>query len=412
MRIAYLASHYPAVSHTFVMREVLALRRLGVQVETFSIHRTPESQLLAEADREADRTTTAILPIRPGTLLATHARACACSPARYLSTLALALRLAPPGVRGHLWQLFYFAEAIVLWERANALGVRHFHAQFADVATDVALLVVHYGGAGWSWSLAVHGPVEFYNVKLYRLAEKVRRAMLVIAISHFGRSQLMTLTDPEGWDRIHTVRCGIEPARFQPREVTTDESSGHVLCVGRLVELKGQALLIDAVAELVRSGLDVRLTLVGDGPMRERLENRARERGIESRVSLLGAVGQDRIADVYATADVFCLPSMAEGVPVSLMEAMAMELPVVTTRIMGIPELVDDGKAGMLIAPGRQGELVDALRGLLTDSELRARLGRAGRVKVLAEFDAGRSAEHLRNIFASALEEPATSGTG
>jgi colanic acid/amylovoran biosynthesis glycosyltransferase len=400
MRIGYLASHYPAVSHAFVLREVEALRRLGVDIETFSIHRTPAGQLLSEADRRAAATTYAVLPARPFELIDAHRRALATHPLRYLTTLALALRLGAPGLRGRLWALFYFAEAMPMWSACARRGVRHLHAQFADVATDVALLVAHFGGPEWSWSMAVHGPVEFYDVRLNRLAEKVRRARFVVAISDFARSQLMTVAPEASWPAIHVVRCGVEPSAFAPAEPRPAGEPAQLVCVGRLVHLKGQSLLVEAVAELGRRGVDARLTLVGDGPKRAELERLARRLAVTQRVRFAGAVGQDAIADCYRSADVFCLPSMAEGVPVVLMEAMAMARPVVSTRIMGIPELVEDGRTGLLVTPGRLDELVDALQRLIADPGLRAQLGRAGREKVLREYDVDRSAARLRELFA------------
>jgi glycosyltransferase involved in cell wall biosynthesis len=405
MRIGYLASHYPAVSHTFLLREVEALRRLGVEVETFSIHRAAASELLSAADRQAASTTFAVLPPRVADLVGAHVAAFARAPARYLRTLVGALRHASPGVRGRLWGLFYFTEAMPVWREAERRQVRHLHAQFADVATDVALLVAAFGGDGWSWSMAVHGPVEFYDVHGSRLPDKLRRSSFAIAISHFGRSQLMTVADEEGWERIHVVRCGVDHAVFSPNGARKAGGRPHLLCVGRLVHLKGQSLLIEAIAELARRGVDARLTLVGDGPKRPELEQLARRRGLEKQVHFAGAVGQDALRDVYRSADIFCLPSMAEGIPVVLMEAMAVEVPVVSTRIMGIPELVEDGRTGLLVTPGRLDELTDALERLIADPDLGARLGRAGREKVLEEFDVDRSAAQLREIFAGAVSE-------
>jgi colanic acid/amylovoran biosynthesis glycosyltransferase len=404
MRIGYLATHYPAVSHTFVLREVEALRRLGVEVETFSIHRTPDSELLSEADRHAAATTFAVIGPRPSIFVA-HLAAFAARPARYLQSLALALRLASPGLRGRLWGLFYFAEAIAVWRKAQRMGVHHLHAQFADGATDVALLVSHFGGVGWSWSMAIHGPVEFYDVRLNRLPEKVRRARFMLAISHFGRSQLMTIADEADWGRIHVVHCGVDLSVFAPDGGRRADGVPHLLCVGRLVHLKGHSLLIEALGELSRRGTRAVLTFVGDGPKRIELEELALDLGVADRVRFVGAVGQDAIRDIYGSADVFCLPSLAEGLPVVLMEAMAFEVPVVSTRIMGIPELVDDGRSGLLVTPSRLDELTDALERLITDPALRARLGRAGREKVQAEFDIDRSARRLRDIFAAALSE-------
>jgi colanic acid/amylovoran biosynthesis glycosyltransferase len=402
MRIGYLASHFPAVSHTFVLREVDALRRQGVEVETFSIHRTAPADLLSDTDREAAATTYAVLPVRIADFVGAHVVALARRPAAYLRTLAVALRRASPGVRGRTWGLFHFAEAMPIWRAARRRRLRHLHAQFADAATDVAVLVTEYGGPGWTWSMAVHGPVEFYDVGLNRLADKVRHARFTVAISDFGRSQLMTISDEARWDGIHVVHCGIDPAAFAPDGHAANRVP-HVVCVGRLVHLKGQALLIEALAELARRGVESRLTLVGDGPKRAELEALARRRGVSERVRFAGAVGQDAIRDHYRAADICCLPSLAEGLPVVLMEAMALEVPVISTRIMGIPELVEHDANGLLVTPGRLDELTEALERLIADPSLRRRLGRAGREKVVAEFDVDDSARQLRDVFERAL---------
>lgn len=405
--VGYIASHYPAVSHSFVLREVGALRRLGVDIATMSIWRTDAAELLTSAEREAARTTFAVLPRSVARIAGAHLRSFLRGPTRYLATLVRAIRLSPPGIRGHLWQLFYFAEAMVVYEHCRERGVRHLHAQFADSATDVAMLVAARGGAGWSWSLAVHGPVEFYNVDRTRLAAKLADAAFVQAISHFGRSQLLTLMDEAEWDKVAIVHCGVDPSFYSPGDAAaadagTDEGELRVLCVGRLVHLKGQSMLIRAAAELRDRGIDVRVVLIGDGPKRGDLERLARRLGVGDRVELLGSVGQSEIRAYYEACDIFCLPSFAEGLPVVLMEAMALERPVVTTRIMGIPELVEDGVAGLLVAPGDLVSLTEAIAELAGDPERRAAMGRAGRAKVLAEFDVGQSAELLRPMFESA----------
>ena len=405
-RIAYLTGRYPKISHTFVMREVEALRSEGVDIETLSIHRTPGHELYSEADRRASETTTAVLP-HWNRLVEAQLWGALRHPRRYLAVLALALRLRPAGARGALAQLAYFAIAVALWRHCKDRGVRHVHAQFADNASDVALLLAALGGSGWSWSIAVHGPVEFRDLSRNRLAEKVRRARFVICISDFGRSQVMSLVEETHWHKIHVVHCGIRPADFRP--VASDQgASGHllrVINVGRLVPLKGQAVLINAVAELVASGLAVELEIIGDGPDRERLEQIARARELNGAVRFAGPVGQDEIRDRYAWADVLCVSSFAEGLPVVLMEAMAMEKPVVATQIMGIPELVENGTNGLLVPPGRVDALAAALGHLAeaTSPEQRLAMGRAGRAKVAAEFDVARSARQLREIFARSL---------
>jgi glycosyltransferase involved in cell wall biosynthesis len=405
-RLAYLTGRYPKISHTFVMREVDALRSEGVDVETLSIHRTPEHELYSEADRRASETTTAVLP-HWNRLVKAQLWGALRHPRRYLAVLALAMRLRPAGARGATRQLAYFAIAVALWRHCKDRGVRHVHAQFADNASDVALLLAALGGSGWSWSIAVHGPVEFRDLSRNRLAEKVRRARFVICISDFGRSQVMSLVEETHWDKVHVVHCGVRPDDFRPA-ASDQGASAHplrVINVGRLVPLKGQAVLIDAVAELVARGLAVELEIIGDGPDRERLEQIAQAHGLNGAVRFIGPIGQDEIRDRYAWADVLCVPSFAEGLPVVLMEAMAMEKPVVATQIMGIPELVENGTNGLLVPPGRVDALAAALGQLAegTSSEQRLAMGRAGRAKVTAEFDVARSARQLREIFARSL---------
>ncbi len=413
VKIAYLCSEYPAISHTFILREVDALRRLGAAITTFSIRRTHPDHLLAQADRIAFQSTFAILPPRWSRLLGAHLKLAIGKPLVYLSTLALALRLAPTGLRGRLWQFFYFVESVMLWRECRRRGIRHIHVHFANVAADVALLASHIGSAvepkqPWSWSFTMHGPTEFFDVHHFRLAEKLRYARFVVCISDFARSQLMALSDPETWRKLRVIHVGIPIEQFTPVD-DRGFSRGNrtILCVGRLVTEKGQAVLLEAVALLAKRGHAVSVTLAGDSPQRPVLERLAERLGVVSRVSFLGAVGQEELRALYESASIFCLPSFAEGIPVVLMEAMAMKLPVVSTRITGIPELIEDGHAGLLVAPGRPDELADALERVLMDDSLRRKLGLRGREKVLGEFNAERSAGQLYALFAEQLASAA-----
>jgi colanic acid/amylovoran biosynthesis glycosyltransferase len=401
--IAYLCSEYPAVSHTFVLREVEALRARGATIETFSVRRTPSEQLLSERDKAAAETTFAILPPRWHHLATSHLRLFLRGPGAYASTLAAAVRAAPAGLRGHLWQLFYFAEAAVLWQECERREIRHIHAHLANVASDVAMLTAALGTAiepdrPWSWSFTMHGPTEFLDQRHYRLSEKLEDAAFVVCISEFARSQLMALCNPSLWPRLHVIHMGIPVAEFT-RNGKDAADQQEILYIGRLVPEKGQAVLLGALALLGERGLRPRLLLAGEGALRRDLERFVEELGIHGQVDFLGAVGQDQLRDLYERATAFCLPSFGEGVPVVLMEAMAMEVPVVTTRIAGIPELVEDGRSGFVVAPGHLDDLADRLQQVLENPELRRELGAAGRAKVMAEFDAERSAEQLFALF-------------
>jgi colanic acid/amylovoran biosynthesis glycosyltransferase len=405
VKVAYLCSEYPAISHTFILREVDALRRRGAEITTFSIRRTSPANLLSRADRLAFESTFAILPPSWPRLIGAHLRLALSRPSAYLSVLIGALRLAPAGPRGLLWQLFYFVEAVVLWNECRRRGIRHVHVHFANVSADVALLASRIGSAvepqrPWSWSFTMHGPTEFFDVRHFRLAEKLRHARFVVCISDFARSQLMALSDPGTWPRLPVIHVGIPIEQFTPVNGGPPEARREILCIGRLVPEKGQAVLIEAVALLAERGQPASVVFAGEGEEREALERLARRLGVEQSVSFRGAVGQEEIRSLYEEASAFCLPSFSEGVPVVLMEAMAMKLPAISTTITGIPELIEDGRSGMLVPPGRPDLLADALERVLGDDSLRSALGSGGREKVLGEFNAETSAAELHALFA------------
>jgi glycosyltransferase involved in cell wall biosynthesis len=409
MRIAYLTTRYPSVSHTFILREVEALRSLGFEVETFSVWRTAKADLLSAADRNAFDSTYALLPPRLRDYLRAHREALSASPWHYIRNLLASSKFAEPGLRGRVLPLLWAMQAIVLWQRCRDAGVEHIHVHFAGAPPAVAGLATRFarrsprGGGPRSWSITVHGPVEFLD---RRLGAKLADAAGVVCISDFARSQVMTHVGEGEWSKLEVVRSGLDVAAFGARRngngAVADEAGGRplrLLCVGRLVSLKGQAILLEATAELLACGLDVRLTVVGDGPKREELVSRCGELGLSGRVEWTGAVGQDEIPSRYAEADIFCLPSFAEGVPTVLMEAMLTETPVVSTRIAGVSELVEDGTSGVLVPPGRVDLLVAAIERLAADPALRERLGAAGRGKVEAEFDAAGAARRLAELF-------------
>lgn len=414
LRIAYLCSLYPAISHTFIMREVDALRSLGAEIDTFSIHRAGPEHINGEADRAAAAGTFSILPPRAGELLGAHAGAAIGHPLAYIRTLAKSLRLARRGLAGRIWQLFYFAEAMVLWKQCDERQIRHIHAHLANVAADVALLAAAFGSAvdsrrPWSWSFTMHGPTELFAVEEFRLAKKVRHASFVICISDFTRSQLMMLCDTPDQEKLHVVHCGIPLERFRPR-VELEEPEPLLLYVGRLVPEKGQAVLLQALSLVRRRGGRVAATLVGEGPQRSGLEALAEELDVRAHVHFAGALGQEEILALYERATVFCLPSFAEGVPCVLMEAMAMEIPVISTVIAGIPELIENERSGLLVAPGRADQLADAIERLISDPELRRRLGAQGAEKVAAEFSSRGTAEDLHAVFAARVPVEERSG--
>jgi glycosyltransferase involved in cell wall biosynthesis len=391
--VAYIVPWYPAISHTFVLREVQALRRLGRQVATMSIHRPHAEDMPAEADRQAYATTYFLSPPRVRDHVAAHWQALRTRPGAYVSTLAAALRAGPvePAVKAR--GLLYFCEAVVAWWHARRSGARHLHGVFAGPAADAAMLAARLGGDSWTWSLAAHG-TDMLQIPRASLAAKIRSARFVTVSSDFGRSQLMVLVGQEHWPKIRVVHCGLDMAEYDGTPPpSADRDKLRLITVGRLEREKGHTLLLDALAAVRDHRAS--LTVIGDGSEMDALRDQAERLGIGDRVRFLGRIGQDEIRDHYARADAFCLSSLGEGIPVVLMEAMAMRMPVIAPRIMGIPELVQDGTSGFLFAPGRPDALAEAITALAAGRERWAEMGEAGRARVAEQFEIGACAERL-----------------
>lgn len=407
LRCVYVVSRYPSVTHTFIAREIAALRELGVQVQTVTIRRSESIDILSEADQAEARQTFAILPAPPWRIARAHLRAFRLGPGAYARTLREGLQDARwSDLRGLVWQLFYFAEAVILWDRLQGGDCRHLHSHHANVAADVAMITARLGNRlapdrRWSWSMTIHGPKDFADARDQKLGLKVNRADVVIATSQHARSQLMTVADSAEHPSVRMVHCGIQAADYVPRVgEARPERALRVVSVAQLELRKGHETLFEALATLRAGGRAIELVLVGDGSQRSRLAERAGELGLDDAVVFAGAVGQDQVARFYEEADVFCLPSYAEGVPTVLMEAMASGLPVVATRIDGVPELVEDGESGLLVAPASAPQLAAALARLDDDPDLASRIGQAGRETVVSRFDMEESAKRIQALFA------------
>ncbi len=400
---AYIVSRYPYVSHTFVLREVAALRERGLEIDTVTVRRPdPEDVIGPNALRE-QATTHAILPAGPGRVLGAHARAVRRGPRAYLASFVETLRDSPGGARARLWQSFYFVEAILLWDHLDRREIRHVHAHHANVAADLAMIATRFRnrleGGGSTWTFTLHGPRELDDPAGHNLALKAERADAVIAISDYARDRLRAITAPRDV-RIEVIHCGVDLREYEgagvPRAPT---DAPRVLTVARLEERKGIETLLRAVARLRDRDVEVELTIVGDGPDRDRLVRRAAELQVDGSVTMTGAVAEGEVSGFYARADAFCLPSSAEGVPIVLMEAMASHVPVVATAIAGVPELVRDGESGLVVAAGDDLALADALQRLIEDPDLAERLGENGREIVAREFSLQGSAERIDALF-------------
>ncbi|RIL05742.1 MAG: colanic acid biosynthesis glycosyltransferase WcaL [Proteobacteria bacterium] len=381
MRLAYLTTAYPEVSHTFIRREIVELARRGHDVLRVSV-RTPSSRLVDPRDIEERERTHVLMADRAALVLATL-RALLLRPRRFLRAFAVSLQMSGRSDRGLLRHLVYLVQACRLREVLAAHGSEHVHVHFANNACAVARLAHLLGGP--RYSVTVHGPTEFDVVLGFSVREKVHDAAFTVAISHFGAAQLQRWTDPADWPRIAIVRCTIGD-EFEKPAAPIPPGSRTFTCVGRLAPQKGQLLLVDAFAELIAAGNDARLVLAGDGELRAAIEERIAHHGLGDRIAITGWVGSEQIRELLGESRALVLPSFAEGLPVVIMEAFALGRPVVTTYVAGIPELVEPGRSGWLVPAGTVAPLVAALQEALDLPTARLdEMGAVGRARVLRE---------------------------
>jgi len=395
MKLAYLLSQYPTIGHTYLLRELRGLRELGWDIPTVSV-RPPDRPVadLPVAEREETDRTFYVLRGGAGTLLADQLSVLLRHPARYLAGLAYAIRLGGFDLGKCLRQVIYFAESIRAGKWMIAQGVTHFHSHFS---TTVALLMAKVFPL--TFSATIHGPEEFVDPAGFYLPQKIEAAEFICAISFFARSQMTQLVPWELWGRFEVAPLGIDPSIYEAAPFRESPAPFEIVCVGRLTPFKAQHILLEGVNLLLREGRNVRLRFVGDGPDRASLQKRIRELDLSDRVILEGWKNQDEVRGLYRNADIFALASSAEGVPVVLMEAMAMRIPCVATRITGVPELIRDGIDGLLVTPSEPVELARAIARLIDDPTLRRRLAEAGRARVSEKYHLASNVALLSDIF-------------
>lgn len=397
-RIAYLTSEYPAASHTFIRREVQALRARGIHVETFSIRRPAVGTRFAPADREAENTTTYLLPIGGWAILKVQASLAIRRPWAYVATLRKAIRHRVPGVRALLWSFFYFLEAVALAEKLTALKIDHLHNHFANSSAIVGLLASSL--LGIPWSVTLHGTADWDYPAGYLLPAKIESAAFVACVSQFGRAQAFGVCPPAQWPKIFVVRCGVDLSVFPPKRPASRPSDIlRMIAVGRLSPEKGQRGLLEAFAALVSRGISGELRIVGDGPLRELLSNAIVELGLQDRCVLVGQKTEDEVLEEFADADLFVQSSLMEGLPVVLIESLAMRVPVIAPCVAGIPELVRDGGTGLLFTAGNWDELAMQMERAARDPELCRQLAENGRFQVEQQFEINRAVEPLVRRF-------------
>lgn len=394
-RVAYLTNQYPSTSHTFVRREICALEAMGIQVDRYSIRPFSEPQIEPADQLEASRTHVLLSRGAKGLIwpcLAVLAR----NPLRFVASLALVCKLARFSDRGFVRPFAWLAEACLLKRLIARSGARHVHAHFGTNSAAVAMLANALGGP--SYSFTSHGTESFDSPPTISLSLKIARARFVVAVSKWGRTQLMRWCSSDSWHKLHVVRCGLDD-QFLGAPMVPPPTTPRLVCVSRLSPEKGVEILVAAVEQLILSGTKVELVLVGDGPSRGAIEARLKDPVLKNSVHLLGWGDASRVREEMLAARALVVPSLAEGLPVVIMEAFALCRPVVATAVGAVAELVENRETGWLVAPGSPSSLTAAIQQVLAASqeELFA-LGKNGAQRVKERHTAAQEARVLAGL--------------
>ena len=397
MKIAYLINQYPKISHSFIRREILALEEIGMTVKRVSVRPIAEADLADEADRLECQRTRSLLGSGLVTLLGSVLGLLPSRLPQVLQTLRLTIQVGQRSHRGLLRHFAYFLEACLLWRWLKAAQISHLHAHFGTNSTTVAMLCASLGDI--TYSFTVHGPEEFDRPDTIALPEKIKRASFVVAISSYGKSQLYRWCSLDHWPKIQVVHCALE-ADYLHQAITPVPDVPQLVCVGRLCEQKGQLLLVQAVHQLRDQGVALKLVLVGDGEHRSPIERLIQQYQLADQITITGwASGADVQRHLLASR-AMVLPSFAEGLPVVIMEALALGRPVISTYVAGIPELVKPGVSGWLVPAGSITDLAQAMQAVLeTPCDRLSTMAAAGREAVQKHHNAVQEAKKLAQHF-------------
>ncbi len=399
--VAYIMSRFPKITETFVLYEILAMREQGVRVEIFPLLR--ERQPVSHPEAEALVREAHYQPFLSWKILRANAHFLLRRPRRYLGALLSCLRAAWGSWNYWGGTLAIFPQVALHARRMEELGVGHVHAHFVNHPATAALIVRRLTGIPFSFT--AHGADLHCETRMLPL--KMRECAWALTVSDYNLEFLVRECGEALRPKITVHRCGVDLREFQPRPPHCNDGPVRLLCVGSLEEVKGHRTLIEACRLLTERGLDWRCDLVGDGPLRAELGEAIESAGLAGRMRLLGTQPRPRVRELLQQADVAVLPSVLtaegkrEGIPVALMEALACRVPVVSSRLSGIPELVVHEETGLLAEPRDGRGLAEQLARLAASPELRQRLGEAGRRLVGLQFDLEKNARRLAQRFSA-----------
>lgn len=403
LTLGYITSLYARASDFFIRGEVAQLRSFGHTVHTFSIRRSDPKEAVSPDVAREQAQTAIVLEAGVARMLLSWLRRTFKSPGRSLAAARLAAKLMTPGLKGRLWPWAYLLEGAYLADLLEAKGVQHLHNHIAENSAAVSMIASVFSGV--PFSMMVHGPSEFDDPRAFALGLKIHQSAFTATITEYSRSQLYRWSDYADWPKVRVIHSGIGRT-FLGQELTPVPAAPRLVCIGRLSEQKGQLLLVEAAGRLAAEGLDFEILLIGDGPMRAPIEALIDRFGLEGKVRIGGWMGSETVREEILRSRGLVLPSFAEGLPMVIMESLALGRPVVSTYVGGIPELVEPGVCGWLVPAGSIEPLVDALRAILTASPERlAEMGRAGSARVDERHDSAKEVAKLAALFRRSVAE-------
>jgi len=400
LNVAYIIVAYPSLTKTFVDREVATLREMGINIEIYSLWRSKGP--LSPEQQQIEKEINTLFPLKFKTALKGHLRFILRKPVNYFSTLIYLLTRPHPTFRSHWRTLKHFHQGIYAASLLADKPIDHIHAHFLNQSATIALIASRLLNV--NYSVTVHASSELFSRPMM-IQEKLHRAKFVATCTDYNRKYLEVMSNNGLAGKLKVIYHGLDAQLYQ-RKQPPPSGKPVIIAVGQLRERKGFSYLIDACEILKRWGIEYECRIIGDGPLRPELERKIHQQNVEDTVTLCGALSQAAVREQYEEATIFTMPAVLgkdgdrDGIPNVILEAMAMELPVIATRHSGIPEVVKDQENGILVPPENSNALAAAIQKLIKDPALRIKFGKQGRKTILEQFDPWKNAQKLVEGFA------------
>ena len=397
-KIVYIIGTYPLLTTTFIDREIMRLKQWGIDLQIFSIRRPPEDSPLSSFQYQLQKSVKYLLPLNIIKLISSQIYFAFSKPKKYFGTLFFLLSRPHPNVTTKIKTLLHFGEGIYFAYFLRKQKIYEIHAHFLDRAAVLALVARRLLGV--PYSISIHAGADIY-VHPVLIREKLMEARKAVTCTRFNKKYLESLVGNSVTEKISFIPHGLDATRYNSEDKVNKELV--ILGVGQLKKRKGFLLLVEVCKMLSDHGYDFRCEIIGEGPRREILQEKISNYSLEDKVFLCGALPHEEVLKRYQKATLFVMPCMqtedgdVDGIPNVLLEAMAIKIPVISTRVSAIPELIIDRKNGILVSPNNQNELFDAIINLLGSPGKRAELGEAGRQTVLSDFDIDKNVDKFVN---------------